>query len=71
MLYILILKIYFYFMYMSVLNVYTCPSHACWMPIEAGKGCWIPWNWGCRQMQGAILVLRTEPGPSTRIESNF
>ena len=39
------------------------------MPIEARRGCWIPWKWSYKWLCAVTWVLRTEPGSSGRAAS--
>lgn len=49
-------KIYFY-VYGGFDCMDVCVSHACMVPVEARRGCWLPWNYGYRQLW-AIMYAR-------------
>lgn len=40
---------------------YLCVPHACLVPLEARRWCWILWNWSYRWLLTTILVLGLEP----------
>lgn len=66
--FLLTLKILFY-VYGSFAYMYMCAPRVCLVPVEAGRGHWIPWSWSYRCLWGITWVLGSEPRSSARATS--
>lgn len=42
---VFLFKIYFYFMYWVISCLFVSAFDACFLSLEARKGCWVPWKW--------------------------
>lgn len=44
------LIIYLFYVYGCLACMYVCTLHVCLVPEDARRGCWIPWDCGCRPL---------------------
>jgi hypothetical protein len=56
--YILIFYLFFY-----VYECLVCVIRVCLMPMEAGRGCQISWDWTYKWFRVTLWVLGIKPGP--------
>lgn len=58
-------QIFFIFMCLDVFtSVYAWMPCLCPLTTEARRVCWVPWNWGYRQLWAAMWLMRFKLGSS-------